>query len=231
MDIIIPSIYELEPIHPREKYIYSGPLFWKGFEEKFDLDEKEIAKKAKNRKIVYLSFGGSIFNIEFYRKILDVIGKLDYFFVVSTGPNIDLENLTCNSENTVLYNFVPGLRMCRLADVIVNTGSHGTVMQSLTAGKPIICIPCNIDQSYFAYRVEELGIGLNINKTNLLKFAKRESYYKLNRDIGRKLGNALNKVLSDPKFSAQSNRISESIEKIGDAAVNICDYIENKYES
>jgi UDP:flavonoid glycosyltransferase YjiC (YdhE family) len=229
MDIIIPSIYELEPIKPKSSKYYSGPLFWKGFEKKYSVEEQEIKNLKKRRKLIYLSFGGSIFNKDFYNVILGIIGKLPYAFVVSTGPNVSIKELYYNKDNTLVYQFVPGLKMCEMADLLVNTGSHGTIMQALKFGKPIICMPCNIDQSYFAYRIEELGIGININKTSLTKFSERESYYKLNSKLPDELKEAIEKILTNPKYTNNAITLSKQIKQHGNAAKNICYYVESKY--
>lgn len=229
MDIIIPSIYELEPVHSLNRYFYSGPLFWQGFSKDFPIDKIGIKNRAKERKIIYLSFGGSVFNLDFYKRILNMVGKLPYYFIVSTGMNINRKEIEYNSNNTEMYRFIDGLGACEVADLVINTGSHGTVMQALKYGKPLICVPCNIDQSYFAYRVEEMGVGLNINKTNILKFTKRESYYKLDVSINRKMEDSIKKILSEKSFYQAAQRISRLINIKGDASKIICDYIERTY--
>jgi len=229
MDVVIPSVYELEPITPKDKYYYSGPLFWEGFENNFEFDEKKIKEFKGDSKLIYLSFGGSIFNLDFYNHIFEVIGKLPYKFLVSTGNNFEIKDFKYNHDNTMIYKFVPGLKACKICDLLINTGSHGTIMQALRYAKPLICIPCNIDQSYFAYRIEELGLGLNINKTSIAKFSKRESYYKLNPNLDQMIIDGINELLTNNKYRLNALKFSVKIRKLGNGAKNIANYIESRY--
>lgn len=101
MYVVIPSIYELEPINPKDKYYYSGPLFWEGFENNFEFDEEKIKEFKGDSKLIYLSFGGSIFNLDFYNHIFQVIGKIPYKFLVSTGNNFEIKDFKYNHDNTM----------------------------------------------------------------------------------------------------------------------------------
>jgi UDP:flavonoid glycosyltransferase YjiC (YdhE family) len=50
------------------------------------------------------------------------------------------------------------------ASVVVTHAGHGTVMKSLAAGVPMVCIPMGRDQKDNAARVLELGAGVRIDK-------------------------------------------------------------------
>lgn len=128
-----------------------------------------------------------------------------------------------------IYKFVPGLKACKICDLLINTGSHGTIMQALRYAKPLICIPCSIDQSYFANRIEELGLGLNINKTSIAKFSKRESYYKLNPNLDQMIIDGINELLTNNKYRLNALKFSVKIRKLGNGAKNIANYIESRY--
>ena len=51
--------------------------------------------------------------------------------------------------------------------VFVTHASPNSVMEALNAGKPMVAAPMFGDQCYFAARVEELGVGVRINKTQM----------------------------------------------------------------
>ncbi|MFW5719819.1 MAG: glycosyltransferase [Candidatus Dojkabacteria bacterium] len=229
MDIVIPGMYELEPVEPKDAYYYSGPLFWKGFEKNTECSEEMIKDFKGEDTLIYLSFGGSIFNLDFYNHIFELIAKLPYKFLVSTGLNFSLTEFTYNKKNTRVYRFVPGLKACKLSDVVINTGAHGTVMQALRYAKPMICIPCNIDQSFYAYRVEELGLGININKTSITRFAHRESYYKLNPNLDKEIISGISEILTAPKYKHQTMKYSVMLRRQGSGVKNIGNYIESRY--
>ena len=51
--------------------------------------------------------------------------------------------------------------------VFVTHASPNSVMEALNAGKPMVAAPMFGDQCYFAARVEELGVGARIGKTQM----------------------------------------------------------------
>jgi UDP:flavonoid glycosyltransferase YjiC (YdhE family) len=229
MHTIIPSVYDFEPVEKSSYVMYSGPLFWDGFDKSHPINTEEINAFKGTRKLVYFSFGGSIFNYEFYERMFSIIANLPYAFVVSTGPNFPLHDIVYNAQNTRVYDFVPGQKVCELADLVLNTGAHGSIMQALSCGKPIISIPCNIDQSYFAYRIEELGIGFNINKVHLWDFTRRERYYKLNDNLGQLLESKIKTIFTDKSYYQKAGHFAQLIKDAGNAAVNISNHLEYKY--
>src|SRR5690606_28427811 len=79
--------------------------------------------------------------------------------------------------NFAIQPLTPGLKACAHADVVVGTGSHGTAMQALWHGKPVVAIPYNIDQATIAARLVELGIGFNLNPVGLRDFSDRQRYF------------------------------------------------------
>lgn len=173
---LIPGIPSLEPIRkgvPNVHYI--GPLQWQGFEAMpFDLPP---AWQGDRRPLVYATLGGSVFSGEVYARLLDAFAARDNWrTVVSLGPNFSRNCFAPDLPHLIIRQFVPGLQLCKRADIVVNTASHGTIMQALSHGKPIIALPRNIDQATFAQRLVELGAGKNLSPVPVHRFTDRSAY-------------------------------------------------------
>ena len=59
--------------------------------------------------------------------------------------------------------------------VFVTHASANGVMEALIAGKPMVAAPLFGDQCYFAARVQELGVGVRIDKTQMTPAIIRSS--------------------------------------------------------
>jgi len=59
--------------------------------------------------------------------------------------------------------------------VFVTHASANGVMEALIAGKPMVAAPLFGDQCYFAARVQELGVGVRINKTQITEAVIRST--------------------------------------------------------
>lgn len=175
---IIPGVPEFEPIRkPSANIHYIGPLFWQGF-EKEQFDPKKIFNNFSSKPFIYVSLGGSIYRKKSYQDLITALSnKTDWNIVLSLGPNFPRSEFLTDTDHLKIIQYVPGLKVCQYANAIINTASHGTVMQALWHGKPVIALPHNIDQSTIANRIKELELGVNLNKLSLLDFSNREKYF------------------------------------------------------
>lgn len=229
MKVLIPSDDIIEPaIKKDDQIMHIGPLFWDGFEKmKTDLTENKLRKFKGRKKLLYMTFGGSIFNKRIYMQILEPLKKLKYQVIVSLGPNFKRDSFPPDSEKLIIRNFVPGLRVSNFADIILNTGAQGSFMQALINGKPQICVPTIMDQAYYANRIEELGAGININKISVLKFSKRENFSKLPKDTGNRIIKAIEKINSNPNYLKNSKKLKKNCLKYSNNSKKIVQFIEN----
>ncbi|MCA9376842.1 hypothetical protein H6763_04345 [Candidatus Nomurabacteria bacterium] len=232
MPILIPGDEEFEPQrYLDEKTKFVGPLFWNGFERiDGNLTEEAIKEFKGNDKLIFLTFGGSVFNKEVYDRILKGMEEVEAKVIVALGPNFDRKSFPDDSERLMIRNFVPGLRVSKLSDVIVNTGSQGAIMQALCNGKPVVAFPVGIDQAYFANRLEEMGVGINVNKIRITGFSKRESYQFVDNSIPENMVKAVLRILKESKYSDSAREYSERLlRRHPDPAREIVDFIYKNY--
>jgi UDP:flavonoid glycosyltransferase YjiC (YdhE family) len=235
MHILIPGDEEFEPqehIDKGSKHI--GPIFWEGFENmETDLTEKRLNEFKGDSKLIFITFGGSLFDLDTYERILNHLCKLKAKIIVALGPNFPREQFERDNDNLIIRTFVPGLRVSKFSDVVVNTGSQGAIMQALKYGKPVVSFPVGIDQAYFANRLEEMGVGMNVNKINILKFSKRESYQIKDNRVPERLISAISHVLRNPKYKKNAQeyaiRLKERNYKPSEEVINfIYNIVEKK---
>jgi len=205
---IIPSDHVLEPIDKEDNNIkYVGPLFWNGFENmETDLTEEYILKFKSNKNLFYITFGGSIFDKNIYSKVIKSLSSINGKFIICFGPNWESSDFPKDSDKMIFRKYVPGLRLSKLAEIIINTGSQGSVSQGLFYGKPQIAIPTIMDQAFFANRLEELKSGINVNKIPLYKFSKREAYSVLPKDLDIFIVKAINKILHNNSYKKNAEK-------------------------
>lgn len=234
MDIIIPGDEEFEPMRENTKNIrYVGPIFWDGFERlNGDLSEESLLNFKKDKKLLFVTFGGSVFDKDIYERILFGLSKIDAKKIIALGPNFKREDFPEDSDNIIIKNFVPGLRVSKIADIVINTGSQGAIMQALSMGKPVISFPVGIDQSYFGNRLEEMKLGINVNKTGLLGFSKRESYQFVDNTIPERMCLAIEKILKDNSYTKKAQEYSIRLNKRHSNPIEeMIQYIYEKYNS
>lgn len=234
MLMLIPGDEEFEPIAYDMKNVkHVGPIFWDGFERmETDLTDEFISEFKGQSKLLFVNFGGSVFSIEVYNRIIEALGRIEAKKIIALGPNFNRSAFQKDSENIVIRNLVPGLRVAKHADILINTGSQGAIMQAMVCGKPVVSFPVGIDQAYFANRLEELGFGRNINKSNLLNFSKRESYQFVDNRIPDNMVATVSDILYDTNIwdnvQKYSIRVKERYPDTVEETTNIINkYIQN----
>lgn len=175
--VLVPSAATFEPVgRQRDDLHFVGPLFWSGF-ERAPFEPAELFADP-SKPFVYVSLGGSIYRKQSYFDLVHALAERSGWNVLLTlGPNFPRADFPPDSGRFVIQSLTPGLKACRHADIVVGTGSHGTAMQALWHGKPVVAIPHNIDQATIASRLVELGLGLNLNPIGLRDFADRQRYF------------------------------------------------------
>lgn len=93
---------------------------------------------------------------------LDLTGK--WVTVVTTGG---AATSWCQKDKIFVWDYVNGDKVLQLASLVLCHGGNGTIYQALSHGVPILGMPTIPDQSYNMRRVEALGLGQRIQKSDL----------------------------------------------------------------
>jgi len=89
---------------------------------------------------------------------------LDVRAIVTTGPAVDPATLP-STANVVICRSAPHSHLLPEAALMVTHAGHGTVIRSLAAGVPLLCLPMGRDQNDNAARVVARGVGLRLKPT------------------------------------------------------------------
>jgi len=234
MDILIvgDDIFEPQCKIKNTKATHVGTPFWDGFEEmETDITESFLTKFKGDKKLIFINLGGSVFDKKLYNKIVRIAEKMPHQVLMVLGPNFKRIEFPKDTDSLLIRSFVPGLLVSKMADGVVNTGSQGALMQALSSGTPVVAFPIGIDQAYFANRLEELKLGININKVNILKFSNRESYHFKELSIMKNLNKSIKTILNNKCYLQNAQQFAkESNKRHPNPVDEIVKYIYNKYD-
>ncbi|MEP7042454.1 MAG: nucleotide disphospho-sugar-binding domain-containing protein [Dokdonella sp.] len=227
--VLVPGCAEFEPIEhsTRSDVHYIGPLFWSGFEHA-DFDRTSLFGDDSTRPLVYVSLGGSVYRRQSYDELIAALAaRTDWDVLLTLGPNFSRDGFPRDRPGFVVQAYTPGHKASEHADIVVTTGGHGTVMQALWHGKPVVALPHNIDQATIASRVEELGIGVNLNPIGIRDFADRQRYF--DRAISISWDRVVERTaqaLGDHALHANARKFASSLTRHGDAKKTAADLVE-----
>lgn len=141
-------------------------------------DLEEFINKARrdNVKLVYIGFGSVTVadSKQLMQQVMDAVKKADVRCILSKGwsDRFDVKKPSTGvqEEEAPLPDYIHSIRsaphdwLFSRVDAVVHHGGAGTTGASLRAGVPTIIKPFFGDQFFFATRVEDLGVGIKLDK-------------------------------------------------------------------
>jgi UDP:flavonoid glycosyltransferase YjiC (YdhE family) len=178
------------------------PVYPKELPSEMELREK--LELSHDKPLIFAPISGPIEQRAFFTDILQRIFKEfpeDYQIVVSLGyPNASTHPIKKN--NVTVYKWLPNrfdyLKAC---DLVIARAGHGTLMQSICYGKPMILVPTpsQTEQLNNTRRAVALGIAETVQQDNLNRQA---------------LLAAVQKILEADKLKARIKEIQEDVIKL-----------------
>lgn len=162
------------------------------------------APLAGELPVVYVSLG-TLFNADpsFFRNCFEAFGRLDVRVVMSIGSNVTGASLGPVPANFSVQPYVPQLEVLQRASAFVTHGGMNSVSESLYYGVPMVVVPQMGEQEVVGRRVEELGAGLYLAKTDATADRLRES---------------VRQVLAEGRFRDQARVVRQSFQTSGGVA-------------
>jgi MGT family glycosyltransferase len=130
--------------------------------------------------------------IDLLGRIAAALGQLPVRAVLTTGRAVDPVAIQAGPNIEVLRT-APHSRVLHDASVVVTHAGHGTVLKSLAAGVPLVCIPMGRDQKDNTVRVLRLGAGVRLSK----------------KSTPAQIAAAVAEVLERPQYQAAARRFAE----------------------
>jgi MGT family glycosyltransferase len=127
-------------------------------------------------------------------RIATALGQLPVRAVLTTGRAIDPFDVPAPA-NVRVVRAAPHRDVMAEAAVVVTHAGHGSVLKSLAAGVPLVCIPMGRDQKDNTVRVLRLGAGIRVPK-------------KAPPDA---IAAAVRRVLDEPEYTEAARRFAETL--------------------
>lgn len=172
--------------------VFAGPVL----DDPLWADRDAAFLPGDSRPLVLVSLGSSFQNqLDQYRRIVEAFRGLPAAAVVTLGGVFDPAELA-PPQNVRVVRSAPHGPLLERASVVVSHCGHGSVMKSLAAGVPMLCLPISREQPENAAHVEWLGAGLRLDagassdaiRSALVRILEEDSFREKARGLGSKLG-------------------------------------------
>lgn len=132
-------------------------------------------RTEQGKPLVLISESTSSTDGELLRLGIEAFADSDYHVVVSKAlntPEVPLGSLPLNFEiNRTAFN----CEILPFANAMVCEGGMGTTLESLYHGVPVVALPTNPFNAEVAYRMAELGLGVDLRQRGISAHTIREA--------------------------------------------------------
>jgi UDP:flavonoid glycosyltransferase YjiC (YdhE family) len=146
---------------------------------------------------------------ELLGRVAVALRSLQVRAVITTGRAVAPDTLPATAGVRVL-RAAPHHEVLREASVVVTHAGHGTVLKTLSAGVPLVCIPMGRDQHANTTRVLRLGAGVRVSQTA----------------PANKIADAIHRVLEQPAYTANARHAAQMLATEAATHPNAADEIE-----
>ena len=141
--------------------------------------------------------------------VATALGSLPVRAVITTGRAVRPDTVPAPAHVRVVRS-APHRDVLREAAVVVTHAGHGTVLKTLSAGVPLVCIPMGRDQHANTTRVLRLGAGVRVGKAA----------------SANHIAAALRCVLEDSAFAVNARRVAQMLATEAATHPNAADEVE-----
>ncbi|HEX6554388.1 MAG TPA: macrolide family glycosyltransferase [Ktedonobacteraceae bacterium] len=180
-----------------ERYLFVGPSFQPHRDERLDFPFEQLGIQP----LLYIALG-TVFNHQanFYRTCFTAFGGTAWRVMLSVGPYIERTALPAIPGNFIVAPRMPQLEVLSRANLFISHGGMNSVMESLSYGVPLVVIPQISEQAVTAQRVQELGLGIALDR----EMATAE-----------RLREAVAQIAHDPSFRTRTRVMQQAIRVAG----------------
>jgi len=198
--------FEIDPLPPN--LYYTGPFVDPALRPPVDFPWDRL----DSRPLIFASLG-TLQNqsCEKFRMIADACAPLGVQLVMSLGGGLDSEQLGILPGDPLVVNYAPQLELVKRASLVITHAGLNTVLESLSEGVPMVCIPLGNDQPGGAARVKAHGAGVVVTPR---------------RVNAKRLRSAVRAVLENDSYRRNARRIQSAIAQV-DGLDRAADIIED----
>jgi len=131
-------------------------------------------RRAPLRALISL---GTLRNDEptFYRTCFEAFEGDEWQIFLSVGQQVDPRTLGRIPKNITVRSHLPQTRLLQDVDVFITHAGLNSAMESMYYGVPMVALPTIAEQRLTAKRIEELGLGVVLDRSALLPGALRNA--------------------------------------------------------
>jgi zeaxanthin glucosyltransferase len=165
--------------------------------------------RLTRQPLIYASLG-TVQNrqLEIFRTIAQACDSLDCQLIISLGKSTDESSLPTFAGSPIVVAYAPQLELLQRATLVITHAGMNTVLETLSCGVPMVAIPITNDQPGVAARIAWTGVGEEVPLSQMTVSLLR---------------NTIQKVLAQPSYRQQAQRLQRAIAQSGgvDRAVDI----------
>lgn len=183
---------------------YVGPCIWHRSQD--ERPPEWLANLPKDRPVVHVTEG----TVHVGRPLVlwaaaQGLKETEMEVVMTTGKNRDLATIDLGplSSNIRVESYVSHGDLLPHTDAVVTTGGPGTVKAALMAGVPLVIVATGWDHIENAQRVVDAGVGVYMDPKQCTPETLRV---------------AVERVLKDPSYQRNAERIGNALKTYGDQA-------------
>ncbi|MEZ4726483.1 MAG: glycosyltransferase [Caldilineaceae bacterium] len=151
--------------------------------------------------LIYISMG-TMYNAEadFYHTCFAAFADRDYQVVLSIGQRISDDALRPAPANFIVRRHVPQLALLQRAALFITHGGMNSANEGILFHVPMIVLPQQADHYVVAQRVDELGAGIVLDRSQA---------------SAARLAALATQVLADPNYKQQCITIAQTFHEAG----------------
>lgn len=153
--VFIPRQFQVAGDEFEDRYSFVGPCLPEA------KPDPGWAPPADGSPVVLISLGTSYSpgRAEFFARCARAFADTRWRVVMTLGGSVDPAELGPLPPNVEARQWVPHPAVLEHTAVFVTHAGMGSVMESLSLGVPMVCVPHHVDQRVIAGQVEALGLG------------------------------------------------------------------------
>ena len=192
----LPAALEFDVGDPPPLLHYTGPFVDPGQRPPVDFEWDRL----DGRPLVYASLGTLQNGLdETFRIIAAACAGLPVQLVISLGGGLAPERLGALDGDPIVVKYAPQLEIVKRSAVVITHAGINTVLESLTEGVPLVCLPIGNDQPGISARVAARGAGVVVPRSRL---------------NAKRLRSAVRAVLDDESYRCAARKVQASIQQI-----------------
>ncbi len=157
--------------------------------------------KLTGKTTLYISLG-TVFNnqADFFNMCFEAFEDKDWQVVLARGKKVDPAQLHPTPANFLVAPYVPQLDVLQHAHAFVTHSGMNSTMESLYYGVPMVALPQMPEQMMTAQRIQELGLGIELDKNTVTVETLRT---------------AVERVMDDPTFRTNAQEMQQKVRNAG----------------